>query len=183
MLNSKKSYPLFRLWDYARAHRRAMVLAWLINLRPSSNHFRRTNNRLFIFAFALILLFFISGCGILKSAQLRELETLISVIQPASGREVSRFVRDTEAGFTGPIYARIRIEFEPIDDYTKNDVYDEIVEILEKNNWEGETCDACTTDYFSASLHQENYPIPIRASVLVRADENLVSLKVEHPKP
>ena len=111
------------------------------------------------------------------------MESSISIIQLTTGREVSRSVRDKSAGFTGPIYAKIRIEYEPINHYIKNDVYDEIVAILEENNWEEEKCNGCNTDYFSASLPQGSYPIPLSVDVLLHSDENLVSLYITNYKP
>ena len=133
-------------------------------------------------ALAFGLLLFLSGCEI-KSAQLLELESLVSIIQLTTGHEVNRWYKDTEAGFTGPIYAEIRIEYEPNSNYTKEDVYDEIVAILIKNNWEGEECNGCSSVSFSASLQHDNYPIPINARVRTHSDENLVSIRMVHPKP
>jgi hypothetical protein len=118
-----------------------------------------------------------------KSAQLQELESLTSIIQLNTGREVSQWYQDTEAGFTGPIYAKARIEYEPIDNYTKEEVYNEIVSILIENGWEGEECNGCSSASFGASLQQDDYPIPINATVLIRSDERLVSITMEHPKP
>ena len=118
-----------------------------------------------------------------KSAQLQELESLASIIQLNTGRELSRSYQDTEAGFTGPIYAELRINYEPIDNYTKEEVYNEIVFILIENGWEGEECDGCSSASFSASLQRDDYPIPINAIVLVPSDEFIVSIRMEHPKP
>jgi len=138
--------------------------------------------KFYVFALAFGLLLFLSGCEI-KSAQLKALENSISIIQPTTGREASRSVQDKEAGFTGPIYAELRITYEPINDYTKEDLYDEIVALLEGNNWEGETCSACRPASFSASLQPDDYPIPINARVRIHSDENLVSIRIVHPRP
>jgi len=133
-----------------------------------------------IFVLALIILLFLSGC---KSDQLKTLESSLSTIQLTTGREVSRYARDRSEGFTGPIYANIRLEFEPINQYSKKDVYDEIVAYLEENNWEEDECNGCSSGYFSASLPQDPYPIPLSVEVLLHADENLVSISITNFKP
>lgn len=133
-------------------------------------------------AVTLGILLFLSGCE-MRSAELKTLESSVSTIQSTTGHEVSRWYQDKEAGFTGPIYAEIRIEYEPINDYTKEELYDELVNILKKNNWEGEECIACSSASFSASLQQDDYPIPINARVRIHSDENLVSIRMVNPKP
>ena len=138
----------------------------------------------FIVISALIgcVLIFLSSCKV-KSAQLQQLESSVSIIQLTTGHEVNRWYQDKEVGLTGPIYAEIRIEYEPINNYKKEEVYDEIVDILKKHNWDGEACHACSTASFSASLQQDDYPIPISARVRVHSDQNLVSIRMEHPRP
>jgi hypothetical protein len=145
-----------------------------------SRNFQKAGISISIFAFGFLLC--LCGCET-KSAQLQELESLVSIIQLTTGREVSRWSQDTEPGFTGPIYAEMRIKYEPINDYTKEEVYSEIVDILKNNSWEGEACSACTTSSFSASLEQDDYPIPINARVRVHSDKNLISISLEHPRP
>ena len=86
---------------------------------------------------ALGILLFLSGC---KSAGLRALENLVSNMQLTTGREVDRYSHDQGYGFiTGQIISpEIHIVYEPVDNYTKRDVYDEIVTILKKHNWQYE---------------------------------------------
>lgn len=145
-----------------------------------SRHLLKAPICILIFAFGFLL--FLCGCET-KSAQLQELESLVSDLQLTSGLEISRWSQDTEPGFTGPIYAEMRIEYEPVIGYTKEEVYSEIVDFLKNNSWKGEACTVCTTSFFSASLEQDGYPIPIRAKVRVDLDENLVSISLEHPRP
>ena len=148
-----------------------------------ARYFHEVNIKLYIIVLlAFSLLLFLSGCK-MKSVQLQELENLASYIRLTMGREVSRWSHDKEAGLTGPIYARIRIEYEPINNYTKEEVYNEIVDILKKNDWKGQACIGCSTPSFSASLRQDDYPIPINARVRVHSGENLVSISIEHPRP
>ena len=146
-----------------------------------SSYFQKANhNKRYIFALACGLLLFLSGCEI-KSAQLKTLENSVSIIQPTTGREVDRYTRNAQAGFTGPIYAQIRIEYEPINDYTKEDLYDEIVAILEKNSWERNEWNIGRSDFFRASLEQGGFALS--AIVLIRSDKNLVTIRITNRTP
>ena len=136
----------------------------------------------FIFV-STVTLFLVILFTLTSSSQLKALENLISTIQPTTGHEVNRHIQDTEAGFTGPIYAEIRIDYEPNNNHTMEDLYDEIVKLLERNNWEGKECDGCLSAFFKAYLQQDDYPIPIRAGVYIHADENFVRIRMTHPRP
>ena len=145
---------------------------------------KKKSSRAIVVAIIITGIIVIIGAYVFKtSAQLQELKSLSSVIQLTTGREVSRWSQDKAKGLTGPIYAKIRIEFEPINNYTKEEVYAEIVDILKNNNWKGEICVGCSTPSFSASLQKEDYPIPIRSRIRVHSDENLVSISMDHPRP
>jgi hypothetical protein len=125
-----------------------------------------------------ILLFFMGS----KSAELKTLESSASIIQLQTGQEVRRFLRDNGTGLLGkPEYAEVLIVYEPVEHYTTKDVYDEIVTILEKNNWEGEECNTCTYIHFSASLQQGDFTLLAR--VLIRSDENLVNISIVTRNP
>jgi hypothetical protein len=90
----------------------------------------------FIFGFVIViflLMLFLSGC---KPAELKTLESSSSIIQLQTGLEVRRSLQDKDTVLGKPIYAEMYIEYEPIDNYTKKEVYDEIIAILKKNNWE-----------------------------------------------
>ena len=154
----------------------------MFNLRPSRYFHKTTNPKRYILIFAIGLLLFLDGCE-RKSAQLQALESLVSTIQPSTAHEISRWYADKGSGFTGPTYAEMRIEFEPTNHSTKEDVFNELVAILKNNDWEGEACSACSTASFSASLKQADYPIPIDARVRVHSDENLVTVRMVHSKP
>ena len=137
----------------------------------TSHYFPKT--RFYIFALAFGILFVLSGC---KSAQLKQLETAASSIQPTMGQEVYRDSDDLSPPVTGfgPTPAEIYIEYEPINNHTKEDLYDEIVTILEENGWEGEECEGCRSASFGASLP------PITARVRIQSNENLVSIRLKH---
>ena len=109
----------------------------------------------------------LSGC---KSAQLKELETLASSIQPTMGQEVGGTSRDRSPAVTGfgPTPAEIYIEYEPINNYTKENLYDEIVVILEENGWEGKECEGCLSTSFMADLPLGDSPISINIIVFIK---------------
>ncbi len=136
-----------------------------------------------IACFVLSLSLFFSGC-VTKSAQLQELERQASVIQPTTGREVRRSIHDTQKVRIGkPTYAEVRIQYEPIDPHTTEDVYQEIVDILKRNGWEEDVRAGGSTLSFYASLQHGDYPIPMRGHVFVAPGENLVRLRLTHPRP
>ena len=130
-------------------------------------------NKRDIFTLVLGILFVLSGC---KSAQLKQLETAASNIQPTVGQEVYRDSDDLSPAVTGfgPTPAEIYIEYEPINNHTKEDLYDEIVTILEENGWEGKECEGCRSPSFGASLP------PITARLRIQSNENLVSIRLKH---
>lgn len=130
-------------------------------------------NKLYILASVFTLLLFLSGC---KTTELKTLESSTSVIQLTTGREVSRYSQDKDVVLGKPVYAQVRIEFEPINPYTNMDIFDEIVEILEKNNWERDNW-IIAPDYFTAYLQQDYFRIT--ASVLMHSNENLVTIFME----
>ena len=124
----------------------------------------RQNKIISVFVIGLILiipLFLLSGC---KSAELKAMENSASVIQLTTGREVSRSLIEKDWGFTGPIYPQVIIVYEPINRYAKKEVLDEIVTILEKNNWERYEW-STTPDSFGGSLRQDRFEISIGVSI------------------
>jgi len=146
------------------------LIDWFKNLSKS--------RKILLIAFMTLLVFcillFLSGC---KSAELKALENSASIIQLQTGREVSRSFQDKGRGLLGkPVYAQTMIGYEAINHYTKRDVYDEIVTILEKNNWKRDEKNI-VPDAFVASLQQGD--IKIFATVLIDLDKNLVTIYME----
>jgi hypothetical protein len=127
----------------------------------------------FIALLASSLLLFLSGCSLIKSAELRALDDATSVLQLTTGQEVSRSLRDKDWGFSGPIYPQIIILYEPSSNHTKKDVYDEIVTILEKNDWRKDRWNTVTVpEHFSGSVQQGQFEIS--GSVNIDPNRNLV---------
>jgi len=127
--------------------------------------------KLFI-TLSLGVLLLLSGC---KSIELRALEDSAAILQLSTGSEVSRTVQDAETVLGKPVYAEITIQYQPLEGYTKNDVYSEVTGILEKNSWvSDERADG--SDVFSASLPQGNAEILVK--VWVHSNENLVGVNL-----
>ena len=120
-----------------------------------------TLKTLFVGLILIIPLFLLSGC---KSAELKAMENSASIIQLTTGREVSRSLIEKDWGFTGSIYPQVIIVYEPINRYAKKEVLDEIVTILEKNNWERYEW-STTPDSFGGSLRQDRFEISIGVSI------------------
>ena len=138
-----------------------------------SSYFQKNNkNKLYILALAFGVLLFLSGC---KSAELKAMEDSASVIQLTTGHEVARSLREKDWGFTGPIYPQVIIVYEPINNYTKKEVYDEIVTILEKNNWERYEW-STTPDSFSGSLRQDQFEISIGVTISLNKNHVVIAL-------
>jgi len=137
-----------------------------------SSYFQKNNkNKLYILALAFGVLLFLSGC---KSAELKAMENSTSIIQLTTGREVSISLRDKHRGIVGPVYAQIILVYEPINNHTNKDVYDEIVAILKKNNWEGSEPIMGDDEYFKATLQQGGFEII--ADVVIDSKKNHVTI-------
>ena len=134
-------------------------------------------NKFAVFILGFCLLFFLSGCE-RKSAELTAVEEAATIIQPITGREVYRDVEDKGRTFVRTINANLFIKYEPVNDYTKEEVYEEIVTILEENNWKRDERNKGRSDYFTAFLQQSRYPLV--ASVSIRSDENIVTVIIEN---
>jgi hypothetical protein len=123
-------------------------------------------------ALAFGALLFLSGC---QSAELKALENSTSILQLTTGREVSRWQQDKGVTLGKPDYPEVRIEYEPINNYAKEDVYNEIVGILEENNWERKELSIAQSGYFRASLPQDDFKIVV--AVLIHLKSNIVIIQ------
>ena len=124
-------------------------------------------------AFTIGVLFLLSGC---KSAELKEVENSASILQLTTGHEVRRWHQDKGIALGKPVYTKLWIGYEPINHYTKEDVFNEIIATLEKNNWEKDKSNF-VPDYFTASLQQDQFRIT--AAVFYYPDENLIAIYFE----
>ena len=142
-----------------------------------SCYFQKANNRLYLFALAFGVLLFLSGC---KSAELKALENSASIIQLTTGREISRSLKDKAVVLAKQQYAEVTIKYEPINNYTRRDVYDEIVGILEKNNWKRDAVNV-VPDFYSGSLTQGYSKLLV--SVGINPDKNQVIVEFVNRSP
>ena len=139
-----------------------------------SMYFRQNFNHLgFLFFLACSVTLFLSGCRLIKSAELQALENSTSVMQLSTGREVRRWINDKGKALGKPVYAEILIVYEPDNNHTREDVYNEIVAILKKNKWEGDE-PITGRNYFKATLQQDNFEIS--TGVSIDENKNLVTV-------
>lgn len=130
-------------------------------------------NRSILYVLVLLFLFSVGGCKA-ESAELRAMsDASVATEHLITGTEISRRAQDQE---TKPLLGKpkqpeLRIEYEPINNYTKEDVFDEVVGILKKDGWVSNTE---RSGYFTASLAQEYFTI--MAEVLVHSKYNIVSV-------
>ena len=129
-----------------------------------------------VLAFGVLLL--LSGC---QSAELKAMENSTSIIELTTGSEVSRWRQDKGVTLGKPDYPEVRIEYEPVNNYTLEDIYDEIVAILERNNWEREELSIDRSGFYRASLPQDSFSI--QATVSIQLDRNIVSIRLRTIPP
>ena len=125
-------------------------------------------------ALAFGVLIFFSGCNTRSDELNAMLESSASTIQLTTGREVSRWHQDKRVTLGKPIRAKVRIEYEPANNYTKEDVYNEIATILYENNWEREEQSIAQSGYSRAALPQDGFSIV--AEVRIQSKSNIVSI-------
>lgn len=128
-------------------------------------------------ALSIGILLLLSGC---KSAELEYLETSASILQLTTGHEVSRSSQDKNVVLGKQQYAKLNIEYEPINNYTAREVFDEIVIILENNNWKQDEVNV-VPDFYSASLSQDNSNLLV--SVAIHPDKDLVMVEFVNRSP
>jgi hypothetical protein len=146
-------------------------------MREISVYFQKPKNKLYIVALAIGVLLFLSGC---KSAELQAIENSASVLQLTTGREIERYANDRSWGpFVVSIQRpEVKIRYEPINNYTTKEVFDEITAILIKNNWKDKG--SKTQGLFKATLQQQGR-YPLYTSVVIDSNKNIVSIRIESP--
>ena len=132
-------------------------------------------NLLFLSFGALIL---ISGCKI-QSKELKAMRgSPIANMQLTTAKEVKRSYRDKNITFGKPIYAYVKIEYEPKINYTKEDVYREIVNNLENNGWRRDLYNVGQRGYYSASQPYESFSLVVK--VFNHQNLSTVRIDMEH---
>jgi hypothetical protein len=142
-------------------------------MRPKARKSNGTLETLLVIGLmSIISLLFLSGC---KSAELQAIEDAASVLQLTKGNEVRRSLQDGGTAMGKPVYPEILIIYEPINNYTLEDVYAEIVATLEKNDWEGSE-PVTGRDYFEATLQKGQFKISTGVSINPRTNHIVVDM-------
>ena len=130
----------------------------------------------FILAFGALVI--LSGCEI-KSKELKAmLENPVANMQLITAQEVERSYKDKDVTFGKPIYARVKIEYEPIGNHTKEDVYNEIVKKIESSGWSRDAYNVGHSGYYSASLPHESFSLVVE--VFNHPDIRNVRISIKH---
>jgi hypothetical protein len=113
-----------------------------------------------------------------KSAELTAMiENPVTTTPLVTAREVRRWEHDKGQSLGKPLYAEVTVEYEPVNNYTKVDVFNEIIGVLNKNNWQKKELIIAQPDYYKAILPQEDFII--EASVLIHDDRNSVGMYLD----
>ena len=131
---------------------------------------------LFIFILFLAIGLYLSKYVIQTKELKAMLESSIATIQLTTGREVSRSSQDKGVTLGKPIPAEVRIKYEPTGNYTESNVFNEIIGILERDNWKREELSIDEPGFYIAHLPQDGFLI--EASVLIQTDRNTVSIRL-----
>jgi len=134
-------------------------------------------------ALAFCVLLFLSGCN---SAKLQALENSVSIIELTTGREVRRSLTDDGTGLLRkPTYAKVLIVYEPINNHTKQEVFEEIGVVLTKNNWKdygSVNLDYYRTYYYFRTFSQfGGYPVTVWVNTSPDKNEVVIIVKEDSP--
>ena len=129
----------------------------------------------FIFLALCILLF--GGCKERSKELVAMLENSISTTALTTGIEIDRSQRDWGEGLIKPTQPEVRIQYKPKNNYTKEDVYEEIIENLEESHWDREEERGIKqAGFYRAFLPQDSFTI--RATVQILSEENIVNVRL-----
>lgn len=151
-------------WDYP-SEGKANVMKYQLNIYK---HY-------IALVFCILILF--SGCNPRSDELNTLLENPVSTTQFTTGHEVSRWHEDKGVTLGMPVQAKVRIEYVPVNNYTQEDLYNEMIDALDKNNWEKEEQSIVQTGYFRATLPQNGFSLV--AEVLIDSQSNIVSIQLE----
>ncbi len=116
----------------------------------------------------------------IKTRDLRELESVASKIQVKTGQLISRSSQNSGNVLGKPIYADLNLYYKPLNNYSKRDLYNEIISLLEKNNCKRDSINI-VPDYYSGSMRGDTDSFAlIRVGVYIYPDINLVGIRYTH---
>ncbi len=137
-----------------------------------------SSTTILILAFFGVLIFFSMQKP--ESAGLKAmLANPVANMQLTTAREVRRFQEDKDVILGKPVYAKIRVNYEPIGNNTKGDVYVEIVEIVESSGWERDSYSTEMNDYYNGSLYYESSSRRLDVSVGYKPDRSYVWVSMD----
>jgi hypothetical protein len=117
----------------------------------------RTRLFITIFIFALLL----GGC-LSQSQQLTAMQnSSVASMQLTTAREVNRAEQDRGSTLGKPEPAQFIVDYEPVGNHTKEDVYNEIIASLQRDNWQPDPLNASLTDSYKATLPQGNFALVV----------------------
>ena len=93
----------------------------------------------------------------------------------STAHEIKQIIQDNEVSLGKPIYAEVRIQYEPIGQHTKEDVFREIVAILEKDQWQRSEM-GIDDRYYVATLNKDSFPL--LTEVFNNKENTFVSLHI-----
>ncbi|MBP9836401.1 MAG: hypothetical protein KBC78_01050 [Candidatus Pacebacteria bacterium] len=118
---------------------------------------------------------FVAGCNI-KSKELKTILASSAVsMELSTAHEIKQIIQDKEVSLGKPIYAEVRIQYEPIGQHTKEDVFREIVAILEKDQWQRSEM-GIDDRYYVATLNKDSFPL--LTEVFNNKENTFVSLHI-----
>lgn len=133
----------------------------------------------------VVALVFMGAFFVIRSIPSEELRTMkespFTQLQLSTAQEVERWEYDKEVTLGKPIHAQITITYAPLDGFTKEDVFGEIVKTIELAGWEKD--DRIDLEgYYVASKPEGRFVVVVsvtnpgdREWVAVRLDTKLIA--------
>lgn len=127
-----------------------------------------------LFVFGILI--FLSGRKAASTELKAMSDSVAATAQLTTGQEVGREYQErvTKPLLGKPKQPQVRIEYQPINSYTKEDVYKEIIKVLEANDWERIELSTPQSGYYKASMPGAGFLI--LAEVLIHSMTNTVSI-------
>jgi hypothetical protein len=124
-----------------------------------------------------LCIFLLGGCKEKSKELVAMLESSISTTALTTGLEIDRSQFDWGEGLIKPTRPEVRIQYKPKNNYTKEDVYEEIIENLEESHWDREEEPGIKqAGFYRAFLPQDGFTI--RATVQILSEENIVNVRL-----
>jgi len=144
-------------------------------------NFLKKNFYITILAIAIIVgAFYFTGSY--KSPELKALEASAAALNLQTGREIKLFIRDKNVVLGKVQYAEINLDYEPSSTHTVDDLYNEIISILESGYWKRDEVNVVPDFYSGHSTFAPN-DFTALVSVGIDRDKNLVRVEFVNRNP